>query len=404
MTQPRILGNQINGITVGNTPTTSGDKLTSQSYVESAVTINVGQFISTDAELLQAQIHDQSQIMNTWVRFSHNSTATQPALPNEISSWTFDEQTGTLSSSLNSSSYIGFISPEGKTNYTHEATFSSTAGDDDTIALVIAYAVDANGMQHTLSACRSPGNNVNPKNSWCVVYDLSRSTQAMIKNGASLAPITEGGWAGTSPTRVRVVRNGDSIECTCSQFRSTTLDNTTKLTLSLTDDPRLSIFRGATSYGYGVLSQANSTWTDIFMSKEIYDMRTGKVWSNASGTFVVDPNQTIETNIGFNRLAYNPMTRKAFVITPVGSILPLALEGYLPTRSYTITVGAGVSQKLTLPADIGDCTLANVSMKVQNGTNWYDSSGVATLAYATNSINVINNDTVARTFKYKVMS
>src|SRR5690606_20478093 len=79
-------------------------------------------------------------IFNEWGRFAGNSWypggvgATGEAL-----SWSYDTNNDRILSTVNSSNYIGFVSPETLSYYSMTTTLASSNADDDTISIIVAF-------------------------------------------------------------------------------------------------------------------------------------------------------------------------------------------------------------------------------------------------------------------------
>jgi hypothetical protein len=106
--------------------------------------------------------YSQSEIFNTWYRYSHSSNSFSDHYNTaEENSWALTNVGGVdyIKSTQNTGSNVGFISEANYKKYLHEVRFFSQNNDDDDNGLVIARYVDpANGNTHTLTLKRSPGN------------------------------------------------------------------------------------------------------------------------------------------------------------------------------------------------------------------------------------------------------
>jgi len=319
---------------VGQVPfiATDSTRLTEQDF-----TVKFGQFIESDAELDAAKLRFESPstIFSTWTRFSHNTTANQPANAGELDSWTYDSVNDRILSTVNSSTVIGFVSPKTYSNYTHEVRLSSSSSDDDAIGVVIAWYVDpSTGRQNTLSAVRSPGG---LGFTWQVIYNFGRSDAVVIAdktanikwgNGAYGATAgaagyitnqTLGGWDDftTVGTKVKVVRNGDSIVVSTTDFNGINYVAAADITIDLVGTAVLNKFRGPKSYGYLALSQDAATFEILGFTdtaSAIFDMRTGGMWTYAAGVWTLQNVSTnnIYTNIGPGRFVYDVYNEKLF--------------------------------------------------------------------------------------------
>jgi hypothetical protein len=245
-------------------------------------------------------------------------------------SWSFDPLTSVIKSTVNSKNYIGFVSPDTFENYLLEATLSSTDTDDDTIALVIAYARDPiTQATFTLSVARTQGGNT-PVNGFGVMYNLNQSDAALISADVSVGGVNKNssggnGWA-SRYSRVQVKRNGDIIQVMCSSWNSLTLVPASLIEIDLNSDPRLAVFKGAHSYGFAAYSQQDSSFTDIAFSAGtnlnqsiIYDLADGKIYEYTNNQWVATASNLAQ-DLGYPREVYNPQTNKTYVIDAQGNI------------------------------------------------------------------------------------
>lgn len=255
----------------------------------------------------------------------------QPAYSAEVTAWAYDGVNDVITSTVNSDSYIGFISQQRYANYEHEVLLKSTSGDDDTIGVILAWTVDSNGRQHTLSAIRSPGGN---GHTWIVVYNRSRSDSQVIEdktstikwgNGAYGATAvaagytsnpTTGGWDDfPDGTRVRAVRTGDTIVVDTTDLGESTYVPASAITIDLTSDPILEKFRGPKAIGYSALSQASASFEVLNFSDNvntIYDVRNGNVYEYDGSSWNLVGSTNLIAELGYGRLLSNPYTNKLF--------------------------------------------------------------------------------------------
>lgn len=257
----------------------------------------------------------QEEIFNSWPRFdgaNYYPTGTPPG--GQATGWTYSN--GTIKSTVNSGNLIGFVSPDTRESYTHTVTLSSTNNDDDTIAVIISFAL-VGGVPHSLVAWRAQGG-LGPTWSISVMEGGSRTD---LVQASSTAPSNGGGWggAGGSPSTIQIVRNGNVVTATCSQFGSTALDPATTLTYQI---PAGSVFEGPTPFGYAAQSQADATFSDIDMTgggldaTVLYDGRTMPpkvmVYNFATQTWEQDLSRSIFRDQGYPRNLTNPATGKTF--------------------------------------------------------------------------------------------
>lgn len=272
---------------------------------------------------------DYATIFNTWTRFSHDSTSNQPANAGELSAWSFDSGTGVISSTTNSGTFIGFVSPESYSDYTIKTQLKSTAGDDDAIGLLVGWYVDpADNRQYTLSAIRDTGGFTNSE--WSIWYNFGRSDATKLVNGDSLVPSSTGTWnLYPNGATIQATRVGNFFTFVTSQINSTSLDNATTLTLDLDSNPILDKFKGQSPYGFGVWSQAGSTFTVLNFAadaNEIFDTRNGDLYTLQSGSWFIDGARDIWTEIGIGRFCHNQTTGKTFYVANSSAVIKVAVN------------------------------------------------------------------------------
>jgi len=342
-----ICGNEIWGELHGNADTATRLKTqgtegtvpyikTSTSAPTCDYILKMAYICETEDEVAQAKSYspDMQVIFNTWSRFSHNNTANQPANEAEMTAWAYNANTGYIYNTTNSSTFIGVISTDTYSDYTHEVTLTSTDGDDDCIGIILAYNVDSNGVQHTLSLLRSPGGapfTTIAKNQFCaIIYDHNKSTEWVVASSSANAFMGSGatqanggttlGWGSLPGCRVKAVRAGNKITVQSSQITDTTFtyDSKLNMTVDLTSDSRLQQFMGYSPIGYCAISQKNSYWKDIVFTDPtgyVFNLNTGKI-EKFNGTSWVTQSGNINSIIGVGRYAFNPLTKKLFYIQP----------------------------------------------------------------------------------------
>lgn len=232
---------------------------------------------SVDAPFLTMNIGGKnaewSEIYAEWSRFSRNgSTLTTAADPSEMEAWQFNSTTNSIECTINSATYIGFVSPDRYQNYVLETRVSSVNSDDDYIGIVLAYATDSNGQVHTLEAFRTLGATGQFrifKNFKVSGYskELYRY-QGMLKwpdGSVGSKPTTSNdpnhGWDDIpNGARIKATRVGDVITVETSQTNEDVYLPDATVEINLNDDPDLHVFKGAQQIGFGCHSQARSTW------------------------------------------------------------------------------------------------------------------------------------------------
>ena len=268
-----------------------------------------------------------SDVFNTWKKFSHLN-GNDNAIASEINAWTYDSGKDTIIQPLNTSSYVGFISPKSYSSYDITVRCYSTGSDNDTIGLVAAFATDSNNKQHTLSFLRSPGGT---SASWVCLLDYNNfaltSTsygQTMIVNKSSSTTSNNSNWNTTTigtGTVINMTRNGNILSAVCSQFNSSVLDENTRINVDLDElsatYPTLSLFKGSSPWGYSNFSQPNSMYENIAVTDPdgyIFDIPNNKVlrYDNSKKDWTTVSGQTPISSLGAGRLSYNKITGKLF--------------------------------------------------------------------------------------------
>jgi hypothetical protein len=392
--------------------------------VENDYLLEAGLFTNNSEELNDAlnTTISLASVFNDWYRFSHDNTNTYPADASELSSWSYDAVTDTISSTINSATYLGFVSEQFYEDYEHFVEVDSPGGDNDLIGVVIAYVEEGvrgqpGFREHTLSAYRTyqtTGSGAVGGGNWQVVYNYNQSDQKTITDNSSTALVSSGtGWADTTGTAIEIKRTGDIVEARCSQFDSTTIDNSTLITVDLSTDPDLDKFRGPVRYGYSAHSQDGASFSNITFvggSDFIFDLATGDVYTYDSGTssWTIDSTKTFEDEIGYGRLLHNPDNGKTWFRDNVDTYL----ISELPTRNNvlrTFTLAAGAQQDYDVTTLFADPTLVadriNAQVTVLDNTAgptngfYINSEAIATVGKNSTTIRVVNEDTVSHDFK-----
>lgn len=365
----------------------------------------LGNFVANPVDLATTQnaSPDQSVIFNSWTRFSHDTTANQPALPAELTAWSYNSATEEINNTTNSSSFIGVVSTGKYENYVLDVKLNSSNADDDLIGVVIAWDVDpVTGREYTLSLVRTPGG-MGPLHA--IVYNFNRSDAWVIQNGSPTVTWANGasgslskaaaaynnnpGWSGlittyggTGGTRVKITRDSDVITALTSQWAtSDTLDPSTTLVVDLNSDPRLARFKGAKGYGFCSFSQASSSWKVLQFTNptdSIYDLSTGNVYVFNGSSWVVDSATTLQ-NILPNSILFNPSTKQLFYFensTSISAIGKFDPTNTLSTRNSDTAFYSGdgsVIYKNTKQGMLNSLGLGSVGTNA-NGTKYVSTS------------------------------
>lgn len=289
-------------------------------------TLRTGIFVENQKELEDAKGKKvtATEIFNEWHRFSHDrNNDNQPSQANELSSWVYDANLDQVVCTINSNTYIGFVSKDRYDTFKHEATLASNDGDDDTIALIIAFTKDVDGKECTLSAIRvrnkdQAHTNVKGKNyQWALVYNYHRTDEKVLAS-MEIANDSVGGWSVIpAGTRVSIERKGDLISAHCSPMNYVNMDLSTKLEIDLNSDPLLTKFKGAMQYGFACLSQNKSTFRDLLFTGDntlIYDLRNRDVWAWNGTDWFLDKTKNLYNDFGIGKFLLNTTTKKLFFV------------------------------------------------------------------------------------------
>jgi hypothetical protein len=166
----------------------------------------------------------------------------------------------------------------------------SESGDDDAIGYVIAYDVDENGIERTLSLVATTGGLLLDKNpsyvegdittnifkfasvynvGWALVYNFGKSDMKQLDIYESSNARTT--WATLDNSgedfNFTVRRSADEIEVDCSWVLPSDPTASNTFTYNLTDEPETNVFRGFKSLGFAFLSQNEGGFRDVNLTR-----------------------------------------------------------------------------------------------------------------------------------------
>ena len=236
---------------------------------------NVGHGTSTtnDADLITGITAARREIFDNWYRFSHDTSGNYPANTAELESFQFNETNFNVYSPVNTSTVVGFVSPAAYKDYDFTTMIDAQGNnDDDGIGVLLAWATDAAGREHTITLWRAMGYGggvgfSGGGSSYFMIYNAGQSDAQLIFDGDTLAPHINDStnWENYS-TFVSVTKRGKSFSVACSQFKTGTstindIDESTRHNFNLEDWSFGPIFSEKTNYGYVAQSQPLATWT-----------------------------------------------------------------------------------------------------------------------------------------------
>lgn len=299
--------------------------------------------IDSDEELSLMQEYKESfeVVFNQWQRFSRSSGhgyGTE-SKPGEMQAWSYQSATDQLRCTINSTTYIGFISNKRYSRYTLETRLKSSNGDDDWIGLCAAVAVDADGNTHTLDVLRAlngqapmiVSKNYSVDNDHlALVYNGLKWSDGTVATGSVPGNVRPGWNAFPNGILLKITREDDIITIETSQLNETGYFEPAKTVLDLSQDPRLTVFRGACAYGYSCRSQNNSTWDVLQRSGDripVVDIRTFKRHEFVNNQWVVTQTNMAELidsgELVREWLHYNAVTGRHHYLTKTGELKAL---------------------------------------------------------------------------------
>src|SRR5690606_31424988 len=119
-----------------------------------------GNFITNDEELEDAKsyIVTPSEVFNSWFRFSHGvgyggsdtsyivKSDLVPGMPLQTNSWLYDSGNDVVRSTMNASSFLGFVNNDNVTYYNLSTTISASGSDSDRVGVVLCFIEDKTDM------------------------------------------------------------------------------------------------------------------------------------------------------------------------------------------------------------------------------------------------------------------
>ena len=265
-----------------------------------------------------------ADIFNTWSRFdgANYYAGDDPNMSSNASAWQLLANPDRVLMPLNVDPANGFISPDELTDYTLQATLTSTSGDNDTNGLVVAF-VREGSTNHVLAVGTSKAGS-SPRSGYALMYFQNTSgysDEPTMLAQPSFGLSTAGGWSG-SQIRIKIERQGDIIKTYASQFNNTgSYDIGSEIIFDLSSNANTQRFMGAKPYGYMTFSQPDSSYIDIEFGggldgDTLYDAENNDVydWDEPSQTWILHPSDTIQDRLGYTRKIVNPDTTRRFLI------------------------------------------------------------------------------------------
>lgn len=310
-----------------------------------------------ELDFAKLQTFSLEEVFNSWEMFCHhNSTGTYksptnyPALttslqPNEVTAekfynrtiWQYDDTLNRIYLVNNLNPYTGFISPNRYGNYTFEVDMSSTHGDNDWLGVIIGFYKDPiTGFEKSLSVNRaltigSLSYSVDYNFNQAVTTEYPEYDPMVLADGSLLAafPVPNGNWNVKGPTKIQVIRTGNVFNIKCSQFGSTTIDNSTLITIDLdalgVTYPQLNDFKVSSKIGFSAKSQPKASFTNILFTGfvdyifNILNETTYETWEYNQGLLDYELQSPRTTNVNdvfrTSHFVYSYYFKKTYYIT-----------------------------------------------------------------------------------------
>lgn len=296
---------------------------------------------TTELEAQKGQSESFASVFGRWDRISRNDdpTAGDAVNPDELETWVYHEDTDTIECTKNTSTFVGFVSPDAYDDFIMEVEVNSAGDDDDFIGVIAAYALDSDGVSHVLSVMRGL-NNIAPMaiykdrgsfsgNAWQLpVYEGLTWADGTVADGSAAAN-AYGGWDTiTVPYKIKITRKGDILTIETSNTGETTYFDPAKTVIDLSSVSELEVFRGPQRFGYCCLSQEKSTWNVLQRpgaKKPIYDLPNQQLWTFEDGNWVSE-DATVAQAVAQGVLVpewmhFNPQTGSYFFMEPGNALV-----------------------------------------------------------------------------------
>jgi hypothetical protein len=262
-----------------------------------------------------------ADVFNSWQRiafFAGNPNHT----PSELTGWTYNSGTDTISSTINSGSVIGLLSPDKVSgDYVFEVELRSANSDDDAIGVIIGMEPAANSyrllvVERWATVPTSGGGKLR-----LVTYDSTGVNNFIDVDGL---PSYTNGWAGYNAIgsiKLKVTRVGSVLTISTSDANG---PYNVSRTYDLNADPRTSIFSGPVNLGYSAFSQANASYTTVARTganPTIASIHSNEVYNWNGTTYVLSLGTPLTSVLLPGRLYRNSTNKRVYFSPTAGSAL-----------------------------------------------------------------------------------
>lgn len=114
---------------------------------------------TSDLPMLAGSVYNFQSIFDKFYRFSHSDSGRYPAKSSELQQWGYNATYDFIESTVNSTTYVGFISDDVSDKYIFNTVVTSTDSDNDGICIVAGAFKqgDIDDKEHTLSVVTTQG-------------------------------------------------------------------------------------------------------------------------------------------------------------------------------------------------------------------------------------------------------
>lgn len=302
-------------------------------------------------------------VFNSWRRIAmrFNNPINDP---NELSGWVYDSNADLIRSTINSSSVVGFVSPEKVPgDFVFEVTLGSTNSDDDRIGLVLGPVLHE-GVWRNLFIYRSIEgprllNVTLDYGSGAETWHVAQTnTDLMWPDGVinnsrvnnSDGPGNfYGGWnayhaLGEIPLKIE--RIGNQLIVDTGNPGQIDYVPGARLVIDLTSDPRLEVFSGSINIGYAQQSQNASYWRTLRRTganPTIAALHTGAIYTWDGEQYLIDANRTLLDTVRRGRFYENRFFGRTYFAPSSGSAVRIGGSG----MNKDVTSSSAVLDRVT---------------------------------------------------------
>lgn len=318
-------------------------------------------YTSDQLALLKLHPVSMSTIFSEWQRFAHAGRSNTEANQIQASknAWSYDKNTGEISSNINSSVYSGFISPTKHRQYYLKVKLRGNDTDNDIIGIVCAFYTEDDGTEHTLSVIRAKMIEGHTLYRYAFIYDYGKTTEKVIAQRNDVIPDVTGGW-NNAYVIVDARRTGSRVIVRTTNINSDVLLDASEIDFALpTEKPTdwsdnmynviSKMLNNPSQVGFGVFSE-NGRFTVleqkyIFEDNDIYDVLNDQILRYVEKTGVWNVIGKVTEKLEENSLVWSPNINTLFLyahggVQVVSTSSEWALGKDLPMSSINNSISA----------------------------------------------------------------